>query len=258
MRTRQDAWLNGLALSAANPLILVQNVIENTPKSSQKTVIRPGTNGLFLTENRVDCREIMIEFGIRERLDYAARAAAVGVAAAWGRAGGWLEIAQRPGQQIWVVMTAMPALGKPSEWNKTISMTLTAYAFPYWIERIGNRAQSVGAGTDTELTLSVGGTEPTMLEAVITPTAALHTVSISVDDGSAFELDGLTVAAETPLTITVDPYRLLTVTANGTGLLSKRSDTCFNPLSLTPGQHTVQVETDVNCAVALTAKGVFL
>ena len=259
MRTRQEAWLNDQAFTAAHPALLIQNVTENPPKTAQKTVARAGVDGAFLTENRIEKRDIVIEFAVRERLNYAARAQAVERAAAWARNGGWLEIAQRPDLQIWTVLTGFPALGKPSEWNGTIMMILTAYAFPFWIEKIGSRCRSDGPITEADLALSVTGTEPTELEAVIVPaTSGLTTVSIAVDEGAPFVLEGLSVTAGSPLRIGVDPYRLLCVESGGVGLLGKRTDTAFNPLTLRSGAHTIHVTTDAAASVTLEARGVFL
>lgn len=258
MARYQEAWLNGTALSTVHPAVLIQHIQEAAPKMAQKTAAQAGRPGVWLASNQVERREITVHFAIREALNYPRRVEVCNAVAGWALPGGWLEVSSRPGQRIWATMTAPPAVGKLRDWTADIPVTFTAYFFPYWID-IHPAETTLTAETDETAALGVPGTAETALEAEITPTAdTLTAVTLTVDGGAFITLTGLTVAAGNTVRLAYDPRHLLSITAGGTGILSKRTAASADDLTLSPGQHTIRVQTDTACNTRLMARGVWL
>lgn len=256
MRQRQQIWLNGRGLAEAHPKILVQHIEEAAPQMSQKTQARAAGNGLFMTANDIERREITAWFAIREALDYRVRAEAMDAANRWASEPGWLEAVERPGQHIYVQATAFAALGKLREWTEDYPIRFTAY-WPYWIDITPARASA--EGTSGEITLGVPGTAETAVELTVTPTAGtLSTATITVDDGDSITLADLAIPADTALRIWMDERHLLRITSEGAGLLSKRTATSSDLLRAMPGGHTIAYSADTACAWTFEARGAYL
>jgi len=251
MKRYQDAWLNGVSLKAAHPAILLQHIEEPPPRFATKTLARPN-GGTFLTSNTIERREVNLIFAIRERFDYAARMDALQAVSAWAAGGGVLELSDHLNQTLNVDISALPGIGKLREWNADLSLTLTAYAWPYWMDKIPAKASQSGANGTARI--SVGGTIATALEASITPTGgALTSVSLSVDGGDSIDLEGLNIPAGTALEIAYDNAHTLTIQAGGAGLLQYRSGS--DDLRLTPGVRTITFEYDTACDSVFRARG---
>ena len=81
----QHVYLNGISLTDAHPLILLQHISEGAAELDVSTADRAGAPGAFVHGIRLKRRQITVEFAVRERLDFAKRAEAVSAAAAWAR-----------------------------------------------------------------------------------------------------------------------------------------------------------------------------
>lgn len=250
----QHVWLNGASLEGAHPQILLQHIEEMAPAVDVQTGARAGGPGQFVTSHKLTQRNINIIFAVRERLDFAKRAEAVSAAAKWIGSGGWLEISSRPGLRIWTVPTQFPGPGRLRDWTQDISLTLTAFSWPLWIEKSANSATLENTASGSAH-LSVPGTWETRLEATITPkSAALTSAEISAA-GQTMTLTGLDVTAGTALRIWWDERHLLRIQAGTTGLLGCRTG---DDLALPPGRHEVSVTTNTACDVKLMARGCYL
>lgn len=250
MKHRQEAWLNGVALTSAHPAILLQHIEEPPPRFAQKTMPRP-YGGTFLTSNVIERREVNLIFAIRERFDYAARMDALQAVSAWAASGGVLELSDHPNQALNVDVSALPGIGKLREWTADLSLTLTAYAWPYWMDKTPARvSRSTASGTAQ---ISVGGTMQTALEASITPTGgALTAVSLSTGDDT-ITLSGINVPVGTALEIAYNAAHTLTISAGGVGLLQYR--TGADDLRLAPGVQTITFEYNTACDSVFKARG---
>lgn len=254
MRTNA-AYLNGQSLADAHPAILVQRITENAVKGAVRAFARPGGYGSHLSAQTYESREIVVEFAIRERLDYTIRAAALDAAAAWAADGGWLTTGQRPDQRILVACTSLPTLGAPRDWTRNIPITLTAYAWPWWEDALPLRAEGVN-GTGGTITLHVPGTRPTRLEAEITPGGSLSSASLTVDGGAAISLSGLAISNSETLRLSYEnERRVLTIGTASAGKLSCRSAASADDLWLTPGTHEVAWTASAASDVVLIVRG---
>ena len=253
----QEVWLNDVALSAVHPAVLIQHIQENPPRMTQKTAARNGS-GQWLTSNRIESREIVVSFAIREGIDFMKRAAACSAVAEWAVNGGKLILSDRPGQQIHVACTAVPAVGKLREWTNELTVTFTAYDWPYWMEQIPSTVSGTNMTSGT-LTLPVTGTVPAVLEAEITPaSAALTSLTLTGDNGDSIALTSLNVAAESTLKLWYDDLHLLHITNGTTALLNKRTAASADDIRLKPGLRTITVAASTASTVKLMARGVYV
>ena len=249
----QRVYLNGIDLQSVHPSILLQHIHDNGLRLDVKSADRAGAPGQFMTGWRPQSREITVEFAIRERLDFTVRAQAITAVTAWAAGGGWLELSDRPGLRMYVALTEAPSLGKLREWTADLSMTFTAYEWPFWSES----APVVASDTLTtgSLTVNVTGTWDTRLEAEITPASTALTSVVITVGGETMTLSSLSVAAESTLKIWWDERHLLRITNGSTGLLSHRTG---SDLPLAPGSHTVTLTFNTDCDVRLWARGCYL
>ena len=223
----QRVYLNGIDLQSVHPSILLQHIHDNGLRLDVKSADRAGAPGQFMT-------------GWRPQT-------------AWAAGGGWLELSDRPGLRMYVVLTEAPSLGKLREWNADLSMTFTAYEWPFWSES----APVVASDTLTtgSLTVNATGTWDTRLEAEITPASTALASAVITVGGETMTLSSLSVAAESTLKIWWDERHLLRITNGSTGLLSHRTG---SDLPLAPGSHTVTLTFSTACDVRLWARGCYL
>lgn len=250
----QRAYLNGISIEDVHPAVLLQHIEEMAPDLDVKTGDRTGAPGLFVTSHRIKQRQINLVYAIRERTDFAVRAAAAAAVMAWAAKGGWLEISSRPGLRIRVDVSQQTGPGRLREWTQDLMLTLTAYAFPIWQESVPN-AVSLSGVTEDSAYLPVPGTWPTNLEAEITPTAAALTSAEITAGGETMTLSDLSVAAGTTLRIFWDERHLMRITAGTAALLGHRTG---SDLRLEPGRQEIGLDLSTACDVKLTARGCYL
>lgn len=250
----QKVYLNGTDLESVHPAIMLQHIQDGGVTLNTKATDMAGTPGQWLSANKPQKREIVIEFAIRERLDFTVRADAINAVTAWAMAGGWLELSNRPGLRLWVQATELPSLGKLREWTNSIKMSFTAYAWPFWVEKQPLRASDLAVTTGT-LTVSAVGTWETRLEAEIIPDSATLTSAALTAGDETMTLTGLSVAAGKTLAIYWDANHLLHIEADGTGVLGKRTG---DDLLIRPGRTTVSMTFNTACGVTMWARGCYL
>jgi len=251
----QEAYLNGEALSLAHPLILIQDIQETPVSMSQQTARRP-VAGSFLTLNTREQLAVTITFATRERLDVALRQQIVQAAALWASAGGWLTLSSRPDQRLWVQPTALPSVGKLREWNASLTITLTAYEYPYWVDTYPRTTTVTGTSGETEITVATGA--ETVLEAEATASGSITRLSLIADNAQTLALTGLSVASGTALRVWYDEHHLLRITAGDTGLMNKRTAASDDDIRLTPGTHTIAWSANRSISLKLQTRGVWL
>ena len=252
----REQWvkLNGVDPTSVHDAILLQHIAEHAPEIDVKTAERAGSPGAFVTSWRPTKREVDIVFAVRERTDFAVRAAAVAAVCAWAQGGGWLTLSSRPGLRMAVVPSELPAIGKLRDWTQDITMTLTAYAWPMWEEAEPIEISLSGASEYTG-TITVGGTCETRLEATLRcTTTLLRSAEITVG-GQTMTLSGMTVPMNGLLRIEWDERHLLRIRYGTTGYLANRSG---DDLILTPGTYEYSVTTNATSTVKLWARGCWL
>ena len=137
-----DACLNGVSIHTLAEEIILRDIVENPADMDIQTAKRsmhPGTRETSSVRRKL---EIDLVFVIYTQ-DSRRRAEISGLVAAWANDGGWLTVNTRPGMRLHVRPTKMPAQGSALRWQEDITLTLTAYAIPFW--------QEAGDGQTVEL-----------------------------------------------------------------------------------------------------------
>lgn len=257
MPRHMEAYLNGVSLTDAVPLALIQQVYEEPEEVELTTAQRALGDGEALVERRRTRLTVAVEFAIAELFDLPRRALMQQQAAAWA-SDGLLRLSNRPGQQLRVVCVKRPNLGEDRSYIKTLRAEFTAIAPPYW-QDIAYISAS-GSGASGSLTLRPTGTKERLyLEAEITPTGGtLNTLTLSCGDTS-FAFEGLAVPAGTALIIGRDARDHLTVTAGGAGKLGCRTAQSSDELLAIPAANNAIAWTaNTACAVTCKTRGLYL
>ena len=249
-----EAWINRVPLSGIGR-ILIQDITDNVPDTEITYGDLPGRNGQRLLARRRLSRKVDILFAVRELGSLAARSSAVDQVNAWAQ-DGILEVGHRPGQRLRVVCSARAAIQKPRDYTETFTVSFDAAAWPYWEDANPDALSLTGASGSGVLTNR--GTALSFASAVITPQSdTLTDLTLSVGE-TAFELDGLNVAAGTALRIGYDERGLLLIRAGGTGLLGCRSEDSSDDLVAQPGRNDVSFEANTACGVRIEVRGSWL
>lgn len=248
-----EAYLDGRSLRDAAPRIWITQITEDAATLEPRTSVFPGWDGERLIRTERRSLTVHIECQVHEVHNLTARAAALDAIAAWAGGGGILTVSYRPHQRLRVTPTAVPALGAARDYTQTITADLTAYAVPYW-EDMTVRTAEPAAAASGETLLSVPGSVDTPLDAEITPAAALTSLQITTARG-AVALQGLSVAAGKKIILSHTEDDILTITADGTGVLRCRTAASADDLLIPAGPSTVAWTADAACAVKLMARG---
>lgn len=252
----QKVWLNSVDFDSVHPALLLQHINEGDLKLNQRWFDRPG-GGQLLTTDEPQKREITIEFAIRDGRDYTRRMEAFQAASAWAYGGGWLEVSDRPGQRIYVVASQMPAIGRLREWTENMSIHFTAAWNPFWEEVAPYTAGLTGV-TSGSVSMAIPGNTQSHLAARITPTAALSTLTLGVEetDTEITIAPATSIAAGTEIDLVYDSHHLLCITAGSTQLMRYRSGS--DDLLVNPGTATISYAFSASCDVQLIAGGAWL
>lgn len=257
MPRHMEAYLNGVALTDAAPLALIQQVREEPEEVALTTAENALGDGQLLLERRRTRLTVAIEFAMREAFDLSRRAREQQQAASWAQ-DGLLRLSNRPDQQLRVVCTRRPSLGEDRNYTQVLRAEFTAIAPPYWQDQA--YTQVSGSGASGSLTLRPAGTVALVpLEAEITPTGGtLNSLTITCA-GTSMAFTGLNVASGTVLIIGLDARFRLSVTAGGAGKLSCRTAQSSDRLLAVPMQNNAVTWTaNTACDCTFKARGLYL
>lgn len=135
-----EATLGGVDFSSLADELILLDIVEEPAQMDTQTAQRALGSGMIRMVNRRKSLSVRIVYQIRTQ-DVVRRAAVRDLVAEWSANGGSLEINSRPGKVLPVVMDAVPAIDSNADWSKDLTMTLTAYAMPYWRSKAGAGAQ---------------------------------------------------------------------------------------------------------------------
>lgn len=131
MESLFDAALNGVAFSSIAEEVILTDIVEEAPRMDTQTAALALRDGLIRTHNRRRSLAVRLVYVIRTQ-DVELRSELRDKVAAWAAKGGDLTINTRPRKRLRVVLDTSPALGSGMRWTEELSLTLTAYAVPYW------------------------------------------------------------------------------------------------------------------------------
>jgi hypothetical protein len=133
---RYEAALNGKIFSDIAPEVLLRDIVEQPADVDSQANPRAGLYGQSVPTRKRLALSVRLVYRIRE-YDSRKRAEIRDKVAEWANGangGGWLTINTRPGMQLQVVCDTPPNLDSSLKWTQDLTLTLTAYAIPFWQE----------------------------------------------------------------------------------------------------------------------------
>lgn len=250
-----DSAINGQALSAIAPELLLLDVIEKPAKEEKQTEARAMRPGLRLAHRKRQSLSVELVLMIRDR-NVRRRAAVMRAVAEWACGGGWLTVNTRPGERLRVTADEPPAMGSAAAWTDKISVILTAYERPYWESDEATTATVTDAGT----LRFPGGALDSVVEASATNTSenALTAITFACG-GTSITLEGLNVPAGGSVAISYTEDDIMTITADGASALHCRTAESDDDLRAAPNEDIrISVSADQTVSATFSARGRWL
>lgn len=124
-----ECTLDGTRLSSLDESICILDICEDAPVMRVATLAMAGGGQRLLSRVR-ESLSVQVSFAIQEA-DIARRREIFHSVLGWAEKGGALVISSRPGQQLQVICTALPAI-HTEDWAEPLRITFTTTAVPYW------------------------------------------------------------------------------------------------------------------------------
>lgn len=255
MMTRYRAWIDGQGLQDVDPTVIITDIRESKPEESIITAGNAYRDGLRVLRRRREALSVTIRFMIRE-YDVLRRKSVLSRVLEWA-SDGWLTINDRPDQRLRVVVEDVPAVTSALKWTDELSITLTAYAMPYWQSVYAANAHA--SGTEGSTYLRAEGDMPCRLEvsAANTGSAALNALTIRAGN-AYFAFEGLGLAPGKTLEISYDDEGMQTMTIGGVSVMGKRTAASADDLWLQAYQsNLITFTADQTASITFKARGLW-
>ena len=248
MQLRHRVALNGVELDSIDPRIMIQRIETGDGKENINTVSLMGGSGSRVTSIHRDSLDITVKFTIRLRkTEMADRETVIEKVNAWAFAGGWLTTNYKENRRIRVFRAQAAGAGDPWEWTKEYALVFRACGVPYWQEEEPASA-TVENVSSANISLSVAGSEKSVLEAEFRNTSGSTVSTLTISTGEAsMTFSDLGLANGETLVIDHNDngkrnyLRIRIRSSGGTyrSAMSKRSAGSGNELTISPGSRTV-------------------
>ena len=264
-RQKYDAFIDGVSIRSLSPILRVTGIKEQIVRPDVNTEAYPVLHGSFMLGARRRELTVQITFVLAEIYNLTARAQAVDAVNAWAKAGK-LEVNYRPDKCIFVdAVTEYPSVENIKDLTGEYSVTLSAYAMPFWVDAVPVEVPEFipDAVNGTTVTMQMSGNQTAYLEATVTIMEdSLTALSIGLTDASsALALD---IPQETALSrgdvlrIAYDQNHFLFIRADEGGILQGvLTRNSSDHVLLSPGANAIHVYADTKVSVVLRARGVY-
>ena len=255
MRSRYEAYMDGIALSSVHPKILITDISPIISSQSQKTENVANRDGIHLLSNRRAKTGVSITFELRI-YDIAERQQAIQEIQRWA-CGKVLETNDRPGQVLYVSCDQFPYIGSALKWLNTLTVTFSSYDKPFWTEKSAS-VLTLSAGTSGSGSLYVpGNAGKTLVEATVTPgSSTMANCSLTVGN-TTITLTGVDATSASPVRLYYDDRDILHIVKGTTSLLDKRTG-ADDLLAECGKSNTMSFTASASATVSFSAKGVWL
>lgn len=177
MTTRFNCTLNNVSLSSLDESIVILDITEDAPQMRTVTLPLHGGGHRMLSAHR-ESITVRVRFAIHAE-EPVRRESVMQSVLAWARPGGTLTIAQRPGQQLAVACTGLPALSF-RDWPEELTLAFTSQYEPWW-----EAAEHITLkGTGAQTLLVPGTADFAGLEAALLNTSTATVTGLTIRCGS--------------------------------------------------------------------------
>ena len=224
MMTRYSAWLDGLPLHEIDPTIYILDIQEEPAQMDVSTAAKAGGFGRFVVMRQRQTLSVTISFAIRE-YDVTRRKAIMQKVVTWAKGGKYLSINDRPGQRLRVEVDELPTIASALRWTQELSITFTAYAFPFWENDYADSMTTSGAAS----MMVMGDADAAPVDVSITPSGSSVTVKADKTTITLHDVSG-------NIEISHGDDGILRITSSGESILSHRTPESSDDLTATPGR----------------------
>lgn len=262
-----NIYLNGVSVYDAVPKGIIHAIKVNPPtiKTQYTDLARGGRIRQSALRNALT---IDLDMQFHTVGDPTARAECVDLLNAWAAPGGYLTLSNRPGKRIYVMPETLASEGTLHKSDEIASVRFSADLSPFWEDAEATTAETpeAAAGDTAGVMQRIPGTAETPLSAVITPTAAITTVTISggglsitlegaktlLEDGT-YETQAICQAGET-IEVGYEDYTLF-IRNGTTSLLPLRTEDSADEIMLAPGFQNMSVTADASVKALFSYRG---
>ena len=254
MTSRYEVTLNDKKLSSVNKNLLILDVAYSTSESFERSRIA-NRDGARLSSLYREGSSVTVTFELHI-YDIQKRQAALADVIAWAKDGGELKINDRKDQSLQCVCEKLPAISVKN-WTEPLTITFSAYAFPYWEETKATVATL--SGKNVSGTIKVNGNAPKAYANVtVKATAAITSLTVKVGS-SSIALSGISIAAGKTVVFSYDENKILSIMTGTTSLLSKRTAKSSDDLVASCGKsNKISVVASANVTATFSVKGAFI
>ena len=267
MFLRFEAQLNGRKFSDIAPELILRDIAE-TPADMDVSTMRfankPGQRMSSMVRTSLSVRLVYV---IRTQ-DIQRRMEIRDLIMEWAGNGGMLTINTRPGKMLNVVCEYDTALESSLRWTQDLSLTLTAYGFPYWCDAAETvkvvKSNSTNQGLNSYAgTVYMSGQRDAYVSVSIhnNGNGAMTKLNITCDE-TVIKLSGMSLPAGHVVRIYYDNdvLRIIDNTATpSVSLLSYRTADSNDDLMLPAGMDSIiHVSADQAFDGTISARGVWL
>lgn len=254
MISRYEAYMDGVALSAVNPNLLILDIQHELADVEYEYEHLANRAGSFITEGKQEGSSVTIVFQLR-LYSISERQTACQEVQRWAK-GKILETNDRPGQRLWVKCTTLPRITSALNWTEEISMTFTAYEHPFW-EEVTPSVLSLTGTSATGILFVPGNVSEALIEVTAVPgSGTLNTLSITVGDNT-MEFSSLGATVSNELSITYDDRLIQSIKVSNSSAMSKRTG-ADDLLAVCGTNNTVSITAGTSATVTLSARGLWL
>lgn len=267
MILKRRAALDGVQLDEIDPRILIQGIEPAAGKDNIATVSLWNGDGSRVTGIHRDTLEVVVKFSMDiKKNQYQARSELFERVMGWAAPGGWLELEQKPGRRLRVILAQLPSEGDPLEWTNRYSITFRAYGVPYWQQIVPQQLRRENVSTVTS-DFQVLGNARTVAECSFENTSGSEIDGVTLSAGdSTIELEDLGLLDGETLRIDhLDDGRRCVLRIrieNGQGVmrsvLDKRTPESSDDLWMEPGIRTVALTADHAGTLEIRCAGRYL
>lgn len=221
---RYGVWLDGLPLHEIDPTIILTDIIEQPAAVDVVSYPRAQGSGTRVSKRTRQSLSVSVRFRIWE-YNVTRRKAVMQKVIAWAKGGKRLAVNDRPAQRLRVEVDELPTIQSALHWQQEISLTFTAYAFPFWENDYADSLTTSGAAS----MYVAGDADSAPVDVSITPSGSKVTVKA---DQTTITLTGISGDVE----ISHGDDGLLRIVSGGESILFHRTPESSDDLFVTPGR----------------------
>lgn len=253
MKSRYEAFIDGIALSSVNPNLIILDIAHVVANPSIQTASVAKRNGSIPMDESQNGSAVVITFELHI-YSISERQRVCQQVVQWAK-GNILETNDRNGQRLHVKCTQFPSISSAVKWTAPLTVTFTAFEHPHWEEKTPSQVQTSASGEEILLFVP-GNAGDALVEVDIQPNATTQNITVSVGNTS-MTLTGISATASDLVTIGYDDKGFLFIKKGETSLMGKRTGS--DDLLAECGKlNTVSFECSADVTVTFKARGLWM